>query len=99
MAKLGQSPSARSLRQRAHVLERGAGEGPDCARIEEDRPSELVIDLSGLEFIDSTGLRLLLDTIDRAQDHGMMLRFLRGSDAVTRLLGLTEIDERMRFLD
>jgi anti-sigma B factor antagonist len=68
-------------------------------RLEEGQPSELVIDLSGLNFIDSTGLRLLLETNDRARTHGMKLRFLRGSEPVTRLLSLTGVDERLPFLD
>src|SRR5947209_8630350 len=50
----------------------------------------LLIDLSGLEFMDSTGLRALLQARERAQTHGRRLTLRRGSRQVQRVLELTK---------
>lgn len=58
---------------------------------------EVLVDLSGLEFIDSTGISLLVMTM-RIKETG--LSFVPSASAeVERLLGLTGLDERMKFVD
>ena len=58
---------------------------------------DVLIDLSGLEFIDSTGISLLV-MIMRIKETG--LSFLPSASAeVQRLLSLTGLDERMKFAD
>lgn len=58
---------------------------------------DVLVDLSGLEFIDSTGISLLV-MIMRIKETG--LSFLPSASAeVQRLLGLTGLDERMKFVD
>jgi anti-sigma B factor antagonist len=49
----------------------------------------VVLDLAGVEFIDSAGLGALLATRERAQDRGVGFTLSRTSDAVGRLLELT----------
>jgi anti-anti-sigma factor len=49
----------------------------------------LVLDLSALEFMDSTGLRVLWAVRQRAQDAACRLVLRSPSDAVMRLLRLT----------
>jgi anti-sigma B factor antagonist len=71
----------------------------ELARIEAQHPEEIVIDLSGLEFLDSTGIRLLVMANARAQGNGTTLGFLRGSDPVTKALQMTCVEERLPFLD
>jgi anti-sigma B factor antagonist len=73
--------------------------GEELARIEAQHPAEMVIDLSSLEFLDSTGLRLLVMANERASTNGTKLAFLRGPDAVARLFELTGVEERLKFLD
>lgn len=55
----------------------------------------VVVDLAKLEFLDSTGLALLVDAM---RDSGERLCFLPSEHAaVSRLLTLTGLDERMNF--
>jgi anti-sigma B factor antagonist len=49
----------------------------------------LVIDLSGLEFIDSTGLHVLIRAHERARETAQQLLLVRGPRAVQRLFELT----------
>lgn len=64
-----------------------------------DDYAELVIDLRGLSFMDSSGLRLLVSEHDRAEQGGYALRIVRGGPEVGRLLRLTRMDERLPFVD
>ncbi len=59
----------------------------------------VVIDLSHLEFLDSSGLQLLLRTQERLQERGQGLWLRRGLPAVQRLFELTQTVERFRFED
>jgi len=68
------------------------------ARIEADQPELVVIDLSGLDFMDSTGLRLLISADQRARDAGRRLVLVQGNDMVQRVLRLTRLDERLEIV-
>jgi anti-anti-sigma factor len=57
------------------------------------------IDLRGLQFIDSTGIRLLLVAHERAHSNGHQLRIIRGSEQVQRVFALTDLDARLPFCD
>ena len=65
----------------------------------EGRRDSLVLDLSGLRFIDSTGLRLLLSAHQRARKHGRRLRIVPGSAAVKRLFRLSGLEHRFEFVE
>jgi anti-sigma B factor antagonist len=62
-------------------------------------PRHLVIDLSGLEFMDSTGLRALLLARERAQADGHELTLRRGPRQVQRVLELTKTVDAFVFED
>lgn len=66
---------------------------------EHDGVARLVLDLRGLTFMDSSGLRLLVGEHDRASREGYELAVVRGRDEVHRLLRLTRIDERLPLVD
>lgn len=70
----------------------------DLERVEADEPGTIVVDLRGLEFIDSTGLRALLAADERADDSGRRLVFVRGSSTVQRVLRFTGVDRRLEIL-
>jgi anti-sigma B factor antagonist len=58
--------------------------------VEESEIGAIVVDLSDLSFMDSTGLSVLLRASKRARGEGDRLRFLQSQhDSVTRLLELT----------
>ncbi len=53
---------------------------------------QLVVDLGGLTFIDSTGLSLLLGVNERARAAGATLTLLRPQEHVGRVLEATGLD-------
>jgi anti-anti-sigma factor len=46
----------------------------------------VVIDLSGLDFMDSTGIKFLVEGRDTARDLGVRLSLVQGGDLVRRVL-------------
>lgn len=68
-----------------------AAEATDAKRI--------VIDLSELTFMDSTGLKLLLEASARARANSNRFRLIRGSRRVQRVFELTKTEELLPFLD
>jgi anti-sigma B factor antagonist len=55
----------------------------------------LVIDLRALDFIDSTGLGVLVRTYQHAKEHGQEFALVKGAGQVERLLGLTGLSEQL----
>jgi anti-anti-sigma factor len=68
-------------------------------RVEASRPETLLLDLRSLEFMDSTGLRLILGADARARDDGRRLVLVRGPEAVQRVFSITKLDERLTIVD
>jgi anti-sigma B factor antagonist len=58
-----------------------------------------VIDVDDLEFIDSTGLRLLLAANRRAELTCRDVRFTRGRGYVADMLSYTALDQTLPFVD
>ena len=62
--------------------------------------AELVIlDLRQIEFMDSTGLRVLLGAHQRAQERGRRFALVRGADQVERVLKLTGVRDLLTVVD
>jgi anti-sigma B factor antagonist len=61
--------------------------------------AELVLDLSGVTFIDSTGIRLILQANEHAIRHAARLAVVRGPERVMRVLRLVGLDEQLNFID
>ena len=59
----------------------------------------MVVDLRELDFLDSTGVRVLLASELRAREHGMRFGVVRGGGMVARLLEVTRIDRRFPEVD
>lgn len=55
----------------------------------------VVVDLSALEFIDSSGLGLLVEAHDRAREDGRRFALVQGLGQVQRLLGLTGLADQL----
>jgi anti-anti-sigma regulatory factor len=60
-------------------------------------PQSLAVDLSGLEFIDSTGVSAIYTAIDSSRVGGGKLGLLRGSPE--RTLKLMGVDTALPFFD
>lgn len=71
----------------------------EIERIEATDARRVLIDMSSLEFMDSTGLRLLLETDMRAREDSGRVQYVRPEGEVARLLELTRVDERLDFID
>jgi anti-sigma B factor antagonist len=65
--------------------------------IDEQPPSRLLVDLRGLAFIDSSGLRTLLLADERAREHGYELVLIPGQAPVQRVFELTGALDVLRF--
>lgn len=59
----------------------------------------VVVDLRNLEFMDSTGLSVLVRAHQRATENGQRFGVVRGPQQVQRLLTLTGVAERLRLAD
>ncbi len=64
-----------------------------------EAPSLLIIDLRELEFMDSTGLSVLIRAHQRTQEAGHRLAIVNGSRQVRRLLSLTGVADRLTIVD
>jgi anti-sigma B factor antagonist len=66
---------------------------------ERDAPAHIVLDLRGLTFLDSTGLRSLLGADMRAREEGRRLTLIQGPGAVRRVFEITGLEGRLEILD
>ena len=71
----------------------------EVERLLDGRPSEVLIDLRQIGFIDSIGLRSLYACHQAAVRARVPLWFVRGSDAVTRMLRMTGLDAILPLID
>jgi len=69
------------------------------ASVEADTPGVLVLDLRGVEFIDSTGLRAVIAADERARSAGRRFVIIRGPAAVERVFSVTQLDQRLEIVD
>jgi anti-anti-sigma factor len=58
----------------------------------------VVLDLRGLEFMDSSGLRLVVLADMRAREAGRRLVLVRGPETVHRVFEITRMSERLDFV-
>jgi anti-sigma B factor antagonist len=59
----------------------------------------LIIDLRELDFMDSTGLSVLVRAHQRIEEQGRQLAMVKGPQQVQRLLSLTGVAERLTLVD
>jgi anti-sigma B factor antagonist len=59
----------------------------------------VVIDLRQLDFMDSTGLSIIVRAHQRMAGEGCEMGLVKGSQQVQRLLDLTGVAERLRLVD
>jgi anti-anti-sigma factor len=63
-----------------------------------DDTASIVLDLRGLEFLDSTGLRAILLLDKRSTERGQVFALVRGSEQVQRLMSMTRVDEHLKII-
>lgn len=59
----------------------------------------VIVDLRKLEFMDSTGLSVLVRAHQRATENGQRFGVVRGPQQVQRLLSLTGVADRLNLAD
>lgn len=69
------------------------------AAVERAAPAAIVVDLRGLQFMDSSGLRALVTADDRARKAGRRLVIAPGPPQVRRVFEITQLDERLDLVD
>ena len=73
---------------------------PELDRLAEEPGLDTVaLDLRGLEFLDSSGLRLVVVTERRLREAGRRLVLVRGPQPVQRVFEITRMTERLDFVD
>jgi anti-sigma B factor antagonist len=71
----------------------------ELRRVEASSPATLVVDLSKLTFLDSTGLRCIVTADERARAEGRRIVIVRGPDAVQRVFAITRLEDRLEMVD
>jgi len=71
----------------------------ELERAEATDAASIVLDLSGLMFLDSTGVRLLMTAYARSRADANRLTLLRGGPAVQRVLEITGVAALLPFAD
>jgi anti-sigma B factor antagonist len=66
---------------------------------EEPELGSVVLDLRGLEFMDSSGLRLVVLADMRTREAGRRFALIRGGDTVHRVFEITRMSERLQFVN
>ena len=64
-----------------------------------NKKASVLLDLSELTFLDSSGLRLIWDTATAAKQHGLELALASGPPEVMRVFELTGLRKRLNFTD
>jgi anti-sigma B factor antagonist len=70
----------------------------ELREIEERNPPAVVLDLRRLQFLDSTGLRLIVAADARTRERGARLAVVPGPDRVHRVFTITFVDKRLDFV-
>ncbi len=66
------------------------------AEISPERCTLVIVDLRQLEFMDSTGLNIIVRAHQRLSESGCELTLVKGKPQVQRLLDLTGVADRLR---
>jgi anti-anti-sigma factor len=79
----------------------GSGRAVDrqLFRLTLDGASEVIVDLRGATFIDSTGLRVLLELLSRSRRDGFALRVIPGDGQVRRAIEQSGLDTVLELGD
>ena len=64
-----------------------------------DTCERVVLDLRGLTFFDTSGMRLVVETLQELRAAGIRFAIVRGSPEVQRLFAIARMEDRLPFFD
>jgi anti-sigma B factor antagonist len=70
-----------------------------CLRALACEKRQVTVDLRGLDFMDSTGLRLIIEIDALARQDGFNFSVVRGSPAVQRVMEISGVDAHLVLID
>jgi anti-sigma B factor antagonist len=73
--------------------------GELAAVLVDGMPPRVVIDMSGVEFCDSTGMNVLLSCLRRVHERGGELEIASPKPAVRKILQVTGLDSVFKLVD
>ena len=76
-----------------------ASEAEKALRHAEAGAPFVLVDLRGVSFLDSTGLRLILAADARAKREGRRLALVPGPESVHRVFRIALLEDRLEFVD
>jgi len=71
----------------------------ELKRVEATDARSIILDLSGLTFLDSTGIRLILEAQTRSQQDANRLMLLRAPRMVQRVFAIAGVEQMLPFAD
>jgi anti-sigma B factor antagonist len=71
----------------------------ELKRVESTDADSIILDLSLLTFVDSTGIRLILEAQARSQQDANRLVLLRAPPLVQRVFAIAGVEDRLPFAD
>jgi anti-sigma B factor antagonist len=64
-----------------------------------DTPSRLTLDLRGLDFMDSSGLRLVYELDQHAKERGVEFAVVPGGPRIQQVFAMTGLDRSVELVD
>ena len=71
----------------------------DAAEAERQNGEDLVLDLREVGFMDTSGLRYVLEVVERSEREGFAVGIVRGPRAVQRVFEVSGLESRLPFVD
>jgi anti-anti-sigma factor len=71
----------------------------DAVERDHETGEDLVLDLREVGFMDTSGLRYVLEVVERASKDGFDVKLVRGPSAVQRVFEVSGLEARLPFVD
>jgi anti-sigma B factor antagonist len=71
----------------------------ELGRVEAAKPHVVILDLRDLAFLDSSGLRAILEADMRARREGRRVALIPGPETVHRVFLIALLDKRLEFIE
>jgi anti-anti-sigma factor len=71
----------------------------DAVDRERQAEEDVVLDLREVSFMDTSGLRYVLEIVERAGRDGFSVQLVRGPNAVQRVFEVSGVEPRLPFVD